>query len=272
MDVIAAHEHGFTNVVASMGTAVTGQQLDALARQATAGGVGTIVLCLDSDAAGEAATMRALEAVTAELSTGRRRGIEVKVARPDGGKDPDEAIRSDPDSWRVSLSEADPLLDYLIVAKSKLNNLESGQGIADFANSIAPLIYNIPNDYDRDRYWATTAKIAGVTEQRLKSIVDKPRGGSRRPRAGRGNSSQLAGSGRISSQQASDVLDTSTGDRLEELGVALPEHRQRFDEAASAKPGCIRHGHGDDRRRQNDHQRNRPLVHFGCSRVACSDP
>lgn len=245
MDVIAAHEHGFTNVVASMGTAVTGQQLDALARHATAGGTGTIVLCLDSDAAGEAATMRALESVTAELSTGRRRSIEVKVARPDGGKDPDEAIRSNPDSWRASLSEADPLLDYLIVAKSKLNNLESGQGIADFANSIAPLIYNIPNDYDRDRYWATTAKLAGVTEQRLKSIVDKPRGGSRRSgsrsRSGRGNSSQLAGLGRISSQQVSEVLDTSTGDRLEEHLLSLILQRDDLREHAVAMPAQFMH-------------------------------
>jgi DNA primase len=245
MDVIAAHEHGFTNVVASMGTAVTGQQLDALARHATAGGTGTIVLCLDSDAAGEAATMRALESVTAELSTGRRRSIEVKVARPDGGKDPDEAIRSNPDSWRASLSEADPLLDYLIVAKSKLNNLESGQGIADFANSIAPLIYNIPNDYDRDRYWATTAKLAGVTEQRLKSIVDKPRGGSRRSgsrsRSGRGNSSQLAGLGRISLQQVSEVLDTSTGDRLEEHLLSLILQRDDLREHAVAMPAQFMH-------------------------------
>jgi DNA primase len=242
MDVIAAHEHGFTNVVASMGTAVTGQQLDALARHATAGGTGTIVLCLDSDAAGEAATMRALEGVTAELSTGRRRGLEVKVARPDGGKDPDEAIRSNPDSWRASLNDAEPLLDYLIVAKSKLHNLESGQGIADFANSVAPLIYNISNDYDRDRYWSTTAKIAGVTEQRLKSIVDKPRSTSRRSSSAiRGNRSQFLDSGRISSEQASEVLDSSAGDPLEEHLLALILQREDLREHAVAMPAEFLH-------------------------------
>jgi len=230
MDVIAAHEHGFTNVVASMGTAVTGEQLDALTRYATAGGTGTVVLCLDSDAAGEAATMRALESVTAELSSGRRRGLVVKVARPDGGKDPDEAIRSNPDSWRTSLSEAELLLDYLIVAKSKLHNLDSGQGIADFANSVAPLIYNVSNDYDRDRYWSTTATLAGVTEQRLKSIVDKPGASQRRSsfnrmgkRAGSraGNRPQTVGSRRISSDQVNDVIQSSAGDTLEEHLLSL---------------------------------------------------
>ena len=242
MDVIAAHEHGFTNVVASMGTAVTGQQLDALARHATAGGTGTVILCLDSDAAGEAATMRALEGVTAEMSTGRRRGIEVKVARPDGGKDPDEAIRSNPDSWRASLSDAEPLLDYLIVAKSKLHNLESGQGIADFANSVAPLIYNIKNDYDQDRYWSTMAKLAGVTEQRLKSIVDKPRASSRRsPSRRKGNRSQFLDSGRISSEQVTEVLSSSAGDPLEEHFLSLILQREDLREHAVAMPAEFLH-------------------------------
>jgi DNA primase len=246
MDVIAAHEHGFTNVVASMGTAVTGMQLDSLSRHATAGGTGTIILCLDSDAAGEAATMRALEGVTAELSTGRRRGIEVKVARPDGGKDPDEAIRSNPDSWRSSLSEAEPLLDYLIVAKSKLYNLESGQGIADFANGVAPLIYNITNDYDQDRYWSTTAKLAGVSETRLKSIVDKPRAigrsGSRRNNSyGRGKKSQFLDSGRISSDQVSEVLSSSAGDPLEEHLLSLVLQREDLREHAVAMPPEFMH-------------------------------
>jgi len=237
MDVIAAHEHGFTNVVASMGTAVTAQQLDALSRHATAGGTGTIILCLDSDAAGEAATMRALEGVTAELSTGRRKGIEVKVARPDGGKDPDQAIRSDPDSWRTSLSAADPLLDYLIVAKSKLHNLESGQGIADFANGVAPLIYNITNDYDQDRYWSTTAKLAMITEQRLKSIVDKPRSAyGKGPRIGFGNRSQFIDPKSISSDQVAEVLNMTGGDALEEHLLALVLQLDDLREYAIAMP------------------------------------
>ncbi|MBT6706778.1 MAG: DNA primase [Chloroflexi bacterium] len=252
MDVITAHEHGFTNVVASMGTAVTAQQLDSLSRHATSGGPGTVILCLDSDAAGEAATMRALESVTAELNSGRRKGLEVKVARPDGGKDPDEAIRSDPDSWRASLTAAEPLLDYLIIAKSKLHNLESGQGIADFANSVAPLIYNITNDYDQDRYWSTISKLAGVTEQRLKSIVDKPRStsrkGSRSGLVGFGNntrrnasfkresSSQFMDSGRISSDQVSEVLNTTGGDALEEHLLALVLQLDDLREHAIAMP------------------------------------
>jgi len=241
MDVIAAHEHGFTNVVASMGTAVTGLQLDSLARHASAGGTGTIILCLDSDAAGEAATMRSLDGLVDEINAGRNRNVEIKVARPDGGKDPDEAIRSDPDSWKASLGDAEPLLDYLIVAKSKLHNLKSGQGIADFANSVANLIYMVKNDYDRDRYWLATATIAGVSEQRLKSIVDKPKqtsrqGGRRNYSANRGNKSQFVDSERISSQQVSDVLGSSNGDPLEEHLLCLVLQREDLREHAVAMP------------------------------------
>jgi DNA primase len=247
MDVIAAHEHGFTNVVASMGTAVTGQQLDVLARHASAGETGAIILCLDSDAAGQAATMRSLDTIAGEINAGRKRNVEIKVARPDGGKDPDEAIRSNPDSWRASLGDSEPLLDYLIVAKSKLHNLESGQGIQDFANSVAGLIYKVTNDYDRDRYWSTTAKLAGVSEQRLKTIVDKPSAAARHRASSRGGS-RAAGnrplrgdSGRISSQQASDVLKMSVGDALEEHLLSLILQRDDLREHALAMPAEFLH-------------------------------
>jgi len=246
MDVIAAHEHGFTNVVASMGTAVTGQQLDSLARHASAGATGTIILCLDSDAAGEAATMRSLDGLVDEINAGRNRNVEIKVARPDGGKDPDEAIRSDPDSWKASLGDAEPLLDYLIVAKSKLHNLKSGQGIADFANSVASLIYKVKNDYDRDRYWLATATIACVSEQRLKSIVDKPKkasrfGSGRKYYPKKGNKSQLGGSERISSQQVTEVLGSSSGDALEEHLLSLVLQLDDLREHAVVMPAEFLH-------------------------------
>ena len=216
MDVITAHEHGFTNVVASMGTAVTQNHLGTLARYASSGGkVGTIVLCLDSDAAGETATMRALESVTEALSSGVIRGIEVKVARSAGGKDPDQAIRANPDQWRGSLSEAEPLLDYLIIAKSKLYDLASGQGKAEFANSVAPIVYGITNGYDQERYWSMIARLVDVTPERLKTIVDKPaaRTNSRRPSLLSSNPSS------ISSSQVNAALEQ--GDSLEEHMLSL---------------------------------------------------
>ena len=215
MDVITAHEHGFTNVVASMGTAVTQNHLGTLARYASSGGkVGTIVLCLDSDAAGETATMRALESVTEELSAGAIRGVQVKVARSEGGKDPDQAIRANPDQWRASLSEAEPLLDYLIIAKSKLYDLTSGQGKKEFADSFAPVVYRT-NGYDQERYWSMIARLVDVTPERLKTIVDKPAARTKILRFGESDSKP----GSISTSQVDAALEQ--GDSLEEHMLSL---------------------------------------------------
>ena len=216
MDVISAHEHGFTNVVASMGTAVTQNHLGTLARYASSGGkVGTIILCLDSDAAGETATMRALESVTEELSSGAISGIEVKVARSAGGKDPDQAIRANPDQWRASLSEAEPLLDYLIIAKSKLYDLTSGKGKKEFADSFAPIVYSIRNRYDQGRYWSMIARLADVTPEMLEALVAKPALRTKILRFGE----SVSKSGSISSSQVEAALEQ--GDSLEEHMLSL---------------------------------------------------
>ena len=111
MDVITAHEHGFRNVVACMGTAVTRQQLAAIAAALPHDGkpARQVVMCLDNDAAGVNATINSLGVAVAQFSseTAANTGgipVEVKVARPVGSgdgapKDPDEAIRQDPQAW-----------------------------------------------------------------------------------------------------------------------------------------------------------------------------
>ena len=234
MDVIAAHEHGFTNVVASMGTAVTGSQLDLLARHVTAGGSGTIILCLDSDAAGEAATMRALEDISAELNSGRRKRVEVKVARPDGGKDPDEAIRTNPDNWRASISNAGSLLDYLIDVKSKLYNLESDQGIVDFVQSVTPIILNISNPLSQARYLSSVSEVTGVDQQTIKSIMDTPIGPS-------GTGSNTPAVEPISSDQAAKKIAAAGGDPLEEHLLSLVLQRDDLREHAIEMPSDFFH-------------------------------
>ncbi|MQG88801.1 MAG: DNA primase [SAR202 cluster bacterium] len=234
MDVIAAHEHGFTNVVASMGTAITSSQLDLLTRHVTAGGSGTIILCLDSDAAGEAATLRALEDISTALNSERRKGVEVKVARPNGGKDPDEAIRANPDSWRASISNADSLPDHLIDVKSKLYNLESDQGIVDFVQSVAPIILNISNPLSQARYLTNVSEITGVDHQTIKSIIDKPSSSS-----GTGNNLSYGES--ISPDQAAKKIAAAGGDPLEEHLLSLVLQRGDLREHAIEMPADFFH-------------------------------
>ena len=101
MDAVMAHQHGYHNVVATLGTAITEQHLRLLHRQ-----VDEIVLALDADAAGQAATWRALQVADESLRTGltpvvgpnRRqqrfvvdRAVKLRVLALPGAKDPDEA-------------------------------------------------------------------------------------------------------------------------------------------------------------------------------------
>ena len=95
-DVMAAHQAGFTNVVASLGTALTRGQIELATRYADA-----VALAYDVDLAGEAATQRSL---MDELGPEHVR--KVRVIRIPSGKDPDELIRSDPDAWRRAVAEA----------------------------------------------------------------------------------------------------------------------------------------------------------------------
>jgi DNA primase len=120
MDVIAAHQHGNGNVVASMGTALTERQLGLLRRLTE-----NIVLAFDPDEAGSTARERGgqkgiLAAASDEDGSSgwiaisrfrREHGTTIrKIARSHGDtRDPDEIIRSDPDEWRRLVKEAQPL-------------------------------------------------------------------------------------------------------------------------------------------------------------------
>src|SRR5438094_658288 len=96
-DVMAAHQAGFTNVVASLGTALTRGQVELATRYADA-----VALAYDVDLAGEAATQRGLlEELGPDAAVSK-----VRVVRIPAGKDPDELIRTDPEAWRVAIADA----------------------------------------------------------------------------------------------------------------------------------------------------------------------
>jgi DNA primase len=118
MDAAMAHQHGYRNVVATLGTAVTDRHLRLLRRQ-----VDEIVLALDADAAGQAATWRALQQADESLRVGLKpvvaanqrlqraapgRWVRLKILALPNAKDPDELIRSDPHAW-PTLGIADPI-------------------------------------------------------------------------------------------------------------------------------------------------------------------
>ena len=116
MDALMAHQHGYTNVVASMGTALTSRQVTALRGLAD-----SFVLALDPDAAGQEATMRSLK-------TSWRDVRDVKIALLPEGKDPDELIREAPQRWPEVLEAAEPRIDFSFRIMAPRFNLDTADG------------------------------------------------------------------------------------------------------------------------------------------------
>jgi DNA primase len=112
MDAIQAHQAGFTNVVAQMGTALTETQLKLVAPRYAK----KIILALDSDAAGQNATMRSLEVARQTLQadyTGRL-SVDIRILQIPDAKDPDDLIRENPARWQELVDSATPVADYVI--------------------------------------------------------------------------------------------------------------------------------------------------------------
>ncbi len=182
MDVITAQEAGFENVVASMGTAITAEQVGLLTGMAD-----TVVLALDSDAAGQEATLNSLETVwgafagRGETGAGRRTGsVEIKIARLDSGKDPDEVIRNSPNEWQEAIDGAAPLLEWLIAAYTRRFDPDSPEGKSQITEALLPLIAAVGNPYEQDRYLTTLAETLSVSIEQLRASASQLRATHRR--------------------------------------------------------------------------------------------
>lgn len=178
-DVIRAHAGGFENVVASLGTALTEHQVRLLKRYA-----GTIVLALDADAAGQAATLRGLE-VAREAAEGEvrpvpnmrggvhyapRSDVELRVATLPAGQDPDDVVRSDPAAWQRFIADARPVMDYLFAALTADLDLSDPIGKTKAADRLLPVIGAIQDPVAR-RAWA--GKLAGQLAIDEKAFADR---------------------------------------------------------------------------------------------------
>ena len=113
-DALMAHQQGFENVVGSLGTALTAGQVELVTRYAP-----RIALAYDVDAAGQgAAHVRRHRADRARrrdrAQPHRGRLTDVGVVRLPEGKDPDEVIRDDPETWRSRTEQPQPIMEYLI--------------------------------------------------------------------------------------------------------------------------------------------------------------
>jgi DNA primase len=111
MDAIQAHQAGYTNVIAQMGTALTDAQLKLLVPRYTT----RLVLALDADAAGQNAMRRSLEVARETLATQTGKlAADIRIMQITSGKDPDDVLRETPELWQQYVDDALPIADFVI--------------------------------------------------------------------------------------------------------------------------------------------------------------
>jgi DNA primase len=175
MDVIAAHQHGYRNVVASMGTSLTDRQATLLQRFA-----GRVVLAMDADAAGTAANLRAIQVVASvaqssrgiarSLSTGRDepRPLDIRVLALPQGKDPDELIRADAEAWPRAVAAARPVVDHLIAVISSGLDLAEPRDRSTLVGDVLPAIAEVIDPVLQAHYLQRLSRLARVSEDALR--------------------------------------------------------------------------------------------------------
>jgi DNA primase len=157
MDVITAHQNGFPNVVASMGTSVTEKQVGILKRLSRNA---ALALALDADAAGDEATLRAVDYENTL-------DAEVKVIILPRGQDPDDVIKQDAKTWQKLIEEALPIVDYAFNRVSSELDLTTAKGKSSAVDKLLPIIAEI-KDITRQGYYLD--RLAQLVKQSQHSI------------------------------------------------------------------------------------------------------
>ena len=162
VDLISCWQYGIKNVIAPLGTALTQNQAKIIRRFAD-----KVIIAFDSDNAGDAATGRSVEILKEE-------GLAVHVAKYEGGKDPDEALRKKgADSFITSLNEAMPWMEYKILSTMSKFNLKEIEARAKAAKEAAAIIAQEKEPLIQNEYIKLIAAKLGFNFDEIASEVNK---------------------------------------------------------------------------------------------------
>jgi len=252
MDVITAHQYGFTNVVASMGTALTEKQIKVLK-----GLTKVVSLALDPDSAGLAATERggdvarswleradlilsnlgwpasepkgevrrvqALDPETSnQLGAKSKLMTDIRIITLPSGKDPDNLIRENPQAWQQLVDHAMPLIEHFMeVTKSRLD-LTKPEEKSRASQQLLPIIAELNDEVQREFYLGKLSSLLGISERTL---------------AGMAAHLHSARSEKVSKTETKPIASAYFGDRLEEYCLCLLlQHPELRDKAIELEP------------------------------------
>ena len=162
MDVIAMHQAGFTNAVASLGTAFTSQQAALLKRYTD-----TVILTYDSDGAGIRAALRAIPIL-------KEVGISARVLSLKPYKDPDEFIKNmGADAFRERIREAQNSFLFEVDVLKRDFHLEDPEEKTRFHNAVARKLLEFPEALERDNYIRAVSQAQFIPYEDLKRLVNR---------------------------------------------------------------------------------------------------
>jgi len=162
MDVIRLYSIGIFNVVASMGTAITKEQVS-LIRKLT----NNVILMFDGDAAGSKATNSFIE-VSKDID------FNIKIVRLEEDLDPDDyIIKKGKDKMLDHLAHAKSLFDYKLINTKKNLNMDNSEDVSKFVNSIADELSKIKDDIVFDLELKKIIKLTGVSEDLIRARIKR---------------------------------------------------------------------------------------------------
>ena len=162
IDVVALHQYGFDNAVASLGTSLTEEQVTLLARYTE-----QVVLTYDSDEAGQRAAQRAIPML-------EKAGIRVKVLQMKDAKDPDEFLKKfGADKFKLLLEESSNRVEYQLNAIRRKYDLRLDDQKIRFVQEAAELICTLDSSVKREVYSGRIAEAAGISAESMHLEVNK---------------------------------------------------------------------------------------------------
>lgn len=162
MDAITLHQAGFTNVIACLGTAFTGEMAHLLSRYAE-----EILLCYDNDEAGHKATSRALSVLNSI-------GMKTRVIQLSGGKDPDEILRKyGPERIRSLIDGAANDIEFELLRAKKELNLETSDGKMKYLDAAAEILARTRNKIAQDIYSSRLSEELGVEKSSILTRIEQ---------------------------------------------------------------------------------------------------
>ena len=162
MDAISLYQRGITNVVASLGTAMTESQGRLLRRHSE-----QIILGYDADGAGQAAILRGMEIL-------QNLGCDIRVLQIEGAKDPDEyVLKYGPERFQRCVDNSISLVEFKVKVLLKELNIENTNDKIKFLNEIAKILSKITNQIEREIYVDKIAREYKISKEAIYAEINK---------------------------------------------------------------------------------------------------